>query len=219
MGYLVLGWLGLGVLLTAPSARADDKETREFTVRIDGKPAGHYTMTINRQDDGTVIMAGEADIKVSYLFVSYKYKYSGTEVWKEGNLLQLKSTCNDDGKKYAVTATLEGMGLRVWINGKDHMTSADVWTTSFWRAPDPHFYNQETPLLDADTGRDLTGTLKVLDPQGVHVAGAMQHCTHYKLTGAKLQEELWYDAQGRLARRVFVEDGHTTVLELAQVRH
>ena len=89
-GALVL--LGLtGVLLASVPASAAETETRQFKVLIDNKSAGNYHMTIVRQEDGTEIMAGVAEVKLSYLVYTYKYNFQGNEVWKAGRLVQLKS--------------------------------------------------------------------------------------------------------------------------------
>ena len=109
----------LGLALLAPArAAAADIETRDFHVTVDGKHGGDVHMTIHRQDDGTVSMQCDTDILLSYLggLKKYVYTYRGKEVWKAGRLQRLDSTCNDDGKRYAVSALVEGEGLRVRVS-------------------------------------------------------------------------------------------------------
>src|SRR5436305_1266953 len=121
-----LGWKACGVLAGllaglagGPAARAADLETREFTVRVDNKPAGAYHMTIHRQDDGTTQVSCDTDITVKILFVTYKYQYRGREIWKDGRLQRFSSRCNDDGKQFEVSAVAEEGGLRVTANGRE----------------------------------------------------------------------------------------------------
>jgi hypothetical protein len=189
---------------------AAEQEIRDFAVKVGGKPAGTYRMTITHQNDGTWQMDGRAVIKVGLL---YKYSYEGTEVWKDGQLVYLDSTTNDNGKRFRVLARTENNALRVWINRKDRLTRPDVWTTTYWKLADTKFRNQLVPLLDADTGKDINATLKYLDEQQINVAGQVQKCSHYRLTGGGLQVQLWYDAQERLVREEFIEDGSVIVME------
>jgi hypothetical protein len=209
-----------GLLLTLPAgaARAADAETRDFTVLVDGKRAGDAHMTIQRADDGTAEVRCDTDVVVKIgPFRAYSYSYRGQEVWKGGRLLRLVSTCNDDGKRYAVAADADGDRLRVRVNGQERLARGDVWLTSYWQQPDGTRVNQAVPLLDADTGRDLGARLQFVGEQQLGVAGAAQNVKHYRLTG-EVQVDLWYDASGRLARQEWVEEGHRTQLELARVR-
>jgi hypothetical protein len=185
---------------------------------VDGKQAGSYQMTVQQNANGTETMSAQADVKVTVAFVTaYSYSYRGTESWKDGRLLRLDSTANDNGKRYALTATAEGNGLRVNANGQQRLTRADVWTTTYWRQPDPRFINHGVPLLDADTGKDILGKLEYLDNKAITVAGQSVPCAHYRVSGP-VQVDLWYDGQERLVRQESIEEGHRTVLELSAIR-
>jgi hypothetical protein len=162
-------------------------------------------------------MTGHADVRLSYLVYTYRYSYQGTEKWKDGRLLSLTSTTNDDGKRFSVAAQAEGDTLRVEINGQEHRTRPDVWTTTCWRSPDPRFRGQALSLIDADTGKDLPGRLHYLGTSERMVAGQTRPCSHYRVTGG-MQAELWFDDQERLVRKESMEDGHRTVIELSRVK-
>jgi hypothetical protein len=212
--------LCLGAALLAPfSAWAADVEVRDFVIWVDGKRAGEYHMTINRDNDGSVVMSGQADVKVSVLLVkTYTYTYRGSESWsKDGQLTGLSSTCNDDGKQYTVTAASDTNGLRVKINGQEKLSRADVWLTTYWRLPLASQRNGAVPLLDADTGRDINAVLQYVGVSPVNFAGQAQNYARYRLTGG-VQVELWYDATERLVRQEWIEDGHKSVLELVRLR-
>src|SRR3954447_3915259 len=91
--------LVLGGLLAAGAGRraaADEVETRQFAIHVDGKPAGQYVMTLTRRDGGVESMSGQARVTVKVLFKTYSYTYSGTEYWKDGKLQQLQSSTSDD---------------------------------------------------------------------------------------------------------------------------
>ena len=202
----------------AAPASAADQERREFTILIDGKSSGTYHMTIRRQDDGSVVMSAEADVRVSYVVYTYKYSYHGSEVWKDGRLRRLESTSHDGGRRSAVTAMAEGPKLRVRANGRERLIRPDVWTTTYWHLPDESRRNRPLALLDADTARDIQGTLRRVGTERLKVAGQTRDCPHYRLTG-DVRVDLWYDDEDRLVRQESVEDGHRTVLELAAMHH
>jgi len=209
----------LALCLCCSPALAARTEIREFNAKIDNKPAGSYTMSIVEGKEGRAVMTAEASISVRmYLVKTYTYSYSGTETWKAGRLQELKSKANDDGKAFEVVAWATVDGLNVWAGGKQRPTKGDAWTTTYWRLPDAALRNGLIHLLDADTGRDLFGTLQFTDWQELNVAGQKQKCSHYRLTGEKLNVELWYDASEHLVREKLVEDGHTLVLELTSIR-
>jgi hypothetical protein len=206
---LVLGWAG--------SVQADGVETRDFNVFVDGKRAGAAHITIQNADDGTVSVSCDTDVTVPVLFMTYKYSYRGREVWKDGKLQRFESNCNDDGKRYVVTAAAEDKGIRVKVNNQERIVSHDIGLTSFWARPDNKVINQTVPLVDADTGRDLDAKVTYVGQEELMISGQSQTLLHYKLTG-KCNIELWYDSADRLARQEFVEDGHKTIVELTKIR-
>jgi hypothetical protein len=208
---------GLAVLVLAGPTPAADAEVRQYTTSVDREPVGSYTMTISQRDDGSSVMEGRAEVTVRFLagLRVYHYSYAGTEVWKDGRLQQFESKTNDNGKQYSVSASKDDNGLSVSVNGQARAVRGDVWLTTYWRFP----AKAVTPmaLLDADTGRSLTGAMQQLGPSRVRVGNKTVDCTHYRLKH-ELTVDLWYDGQGRLLRQAWLEDGKQVVLELQSIR-
>jgi hypothetical protein len=209
-----MGFSSLQISLSM--AGAAEKETRIFTIRIDGRLAGDYQMTIDRPDDRTFVVNARANALVSYFLIKYRYSYQGTEVWKDGRLVYLESKTNDDGKQYQVLAEPNGNALRVRVNGTEHASRPDVWTTTYWTLPPVQASAQAIALLDCDTGRELRSTLQYVGTQQLTLPAEVQNCPHYRVTGG-VQVDVWYDAQKRLVREVAVDDGHRILLELARI--
>lgn len=212
-------WLvcAAAVLLGA-SAHAADSETRDFAVRVDGKPAGNANITIQRQDDGTTIVTCNTNVRVKVLIKTYLYTCQTRETWKDGRLQQLVGSCNDDGKKFQVSAAAQSDGLHVRVNGREHISKPEVWVTSYWTLPDAKLRDQVIPALEADNGRDLQGRLQFLGTTQLSVAGGpLQNVQHYRFNGP-IRVDLFYDAAQRLVRRTWVEEGHPTELELIGIR-
>src|SRR5262245_57774635 len=100
------------LVVTCAAARARAQtEVREFSIQVDGKPAGQYTMTITKHNDGSESMSGQASVRVKHALGTYTFTYQGVERWKNGRLQELKSTSNDNGKRFTVDAAAEGSAL------------------------------------------------------------------------------------------------------------
>jgi hypothetical protein len=200
-------------------AGAADIETRDFTVSIGGKYGGEAHITIQRQDDGVTKVRCDTDINFKpFPLVKYRYTYRGQEVWKDGRVLRLDSSCHDDGKNYVVAAFADANGVRVRVNSQpERMARPEVWLTSYWSLPDKSLRDQVLALLDVDTGQDLQGRLHDVGAEQRTVAGQLQDVHHYRVAG-KLLVDLWYDAAERLVRQEWTEDGRRVVVDLVRVR-
>jgi hypothetical protein len=206
------------VLFSAGGVRAADSETREFVVKVDGKPAGSANMTIQRQDDGTTTVSCDTNVRVKVLIKTYTYTCRTQETWKEGRLQQLAGQCNDDGKQFQVSAVAQADGIHVRVNGREHVAKAEAWVSSYWTLPDAKLREGVISVLDADNGRDMQGRLQFIGTAQITVAGQPQNVQHYRFNGPN-RIELYYDAAQRLVRQDWVEEGHPTALELARIRH
>jgi Domain of unknown function (DUF6134) len=213
-------FIGLGLIpVTQSGAGEPGTEQRDFTIYVDGNQAGAYSMSITQREDGSQIMSASANVRVKYLggLKVYRYSYRGTETWKAGRLVHFTSTSNDDGKEFTVSAVPEGNGLRLRVNGRDRMVQADSWLTTYWHLADAKFRKGGVPLVDADTGQELAAQLQYVEARQLNVAGEVQNCTQYRVTG-DAQAELWYDAQERLIQLRSWSDGHRYELVLATIR-
>jgi hypothetical protein len=210
---------GLVVLALAAGAPAAETEVRQFKIFVDGKRAGQYTMTVEKRDDGTVKMTGKANVALKVFLRQYAYSFDGREVWsKDGRLVELRSNSNDDGKQFDVNAKADDKGLQVTVNGDSRRVRWDVWTTSYWQAPDKRFINKTVPLLDSDNGRLYNGSLQKIGSARVTVGGQPVDCEHFRVTGGPNPIDLWFDKTNRLVRQDFVEQGHRTILELDRIQ-
>jgi hypothetical protein len=206
------------LLLGASGARAADAETRSYTIQVDGKKAGEYQLLIRTQDDGSVSVAAQSDVRVTVLGITgYSYGYTGQEVWHQGRLQHFASSGKENGKDFAVHADVDGSALRVQANGQERRSRPDVWTTSCWQLPEARYRNNEVWLLGCDTGVETHSRLQFVGNEQIAVAGQVQACAHYRVM-KDAAHDLWYDAQERLVRDEWVSSGHRTVVELTNLR-
>jgi len=211
---------GLVVLALLFGSRASAQtEVRQFKIYVDGKRAGQYTMSVEKRKDGTVNMTGSANVALKIFLRQYVYTFQGQEVWsKDGRLLELKSTSNDDGKSFDVHAKADEKGLNVTVNGNTRQVRWDVWTTSYWKAPDKRVVNKSVALLDADNGKTYSGSVQKIGSARVTLGGKPIDCEHYRVEGGPNPIDLWFDKDNRLVRQDFIEQGHRTVVELDSIR-
>jgi hypothetical protein len=196
-----------------PSAGA---EVRKFAIHVDGKRVGDYRMEIKAGKDGKLAMSAQAKVKVSYPLYTYRYSYEGVEEYQAGQLCSLRSRAYDDGKRYRVEVRTAPDGLHINTNGHERIGPRGAWTTSYWRLP-PEPPGGIVTLLDSDTGKEVVGQLRRVGQEEIRVAGLAQPCSHYLLNRSGSPVDLWYDAQDRLVRQDYLEDGHRTVLELYKI--
>lgn len=205
-------------LLFVAGVRGGDSETRDYTVHVDGKPAGTASITIQPQNDGSTLVATVSNVMVKILFKKYTYTCQTREVWKNGRLQQVSGQCNDDGKQYQVSATTQNDGVHIRVNGRERVDRPEIWTTTYWTLPDAKIRNQVIPVLDIDNGSARRVRLQHVGAVQIAVAGQVQNVQHYRLTGTSGRVELFYDAKERLVRQEWVEEGHPTILELKGIR-
>ena len=99
-----------------------------------------------------------------------------------------------------VSATGAGDALVVRADGQERKLSRNVWTTSYWHAPEDHLLGQTVALLDSHKGRSLSAKLERVGEEPIARGGRDQTCCHYRLRG-DVEVDLWYDAAGRLVRQ------------------
>jgi len=218
--------LGLGCFAVlclaalASLARADHIEKREYTIFINKKDAGRSWLRIVTKENGTEEVTGAADATVKVgPFTGYSYKAETAETWKDGRLIKLHTVATEDGKTTAVAADADGKQLHLQINGKSAgMISPEVWVSSYWKLADRKYHNKDVPILDSDTGKEMTGRLEYKGTEPVKVGAKVEDCYMFKVTGIPIEIKLWFDRHHRLVRQEFTEKGYHTIIQLDTIR-
>jgi hypothetical protein len=205
------------LFLAASAARGGGEEKRVFAVSVDKKAAGNHLIVIQPREDGAQVVKFQSDITVRAFLKTYRYSFQGTEIWKEGRLLQMSTATNDDGKKHAVAIETVQDGLSMKADGKQRLLKGEFWVTTYWKLPGEKNRGPNVMLLDADTGKLLNAKLEKVGNEKIAVVGKLVECAHYKLSG-DAQVQLWFDGDDRLVRQESIEDGHQVVLELTRLQ-
>jgi Family of unknown function (DUF6134) len=219
MTRLLFGVLfGVLVLLGASASRAlaGDSETRDFSVSVDGKPAGEYHATIARQEDGSVTLDAHSSVKVKFLLITaYSYDYNAQEVWKNGRLQSLESHGKEDSKPFRVSARADGDVIRVKANGHERTVPAECWCTSCWQLPATR--KGAVTLLSCDNGEQVQGIIQFIGAETITVAGQEMTCNHYRVM-KPVTHDIWYDSSDRVVRDTWITEGHKSEIVLTGIR-
>jgi hypothetical protein len=160
----------------------------DFTVLKDGEAIGHHRIELVRDGDAENVSI-KTDIVVKVVFVPvYRFEHTGSETWRNGHLVSLRSQTNDDGEKHTLQATARDDRLDVTGDGTVSQASDAIIPASLWNRD----LVRQSVLLNTLTGKQMAIKVADLgaDPVAVHGSRVLAH--HYKVTG-ELERELWYD--------------------------
>jgi hypothetical protein len=190
----VLAAAAAGAVLTAGLSSAAIPSDGEIVFEIlrDSADIGSHKLSFRREGEDLHVNVA-IDIEVGFgLLTLFEYTHTNHEVWRDGRLIRLESTTNDDGDEYIVSAKLVGETLRVEATGqKPYDAPADIIPTSYWH---PHTVTQSR-LLNTQTGRIVQ---IMVQPQGedrILVGGEQHQATKFRVSG-DLEMQLWYDPSG-----------------------
>jgi uncharacterized protein DUF6134 len=203
---LAAALLLLGLAAAAPASAGTQAvpQTLEFDIARAGDIVGHHRISF-RQDGDRLVVHSELKIELAVLFIIvYRYQQTREEVWRDGRLIALISTADDDGTPHDIEGQAGPDGLRM-TSGKDRWTlPPDSVPASFWNLS---MVTGKGPLVDSLTGRILDGRVVNLGPETVRAGGRDIVATHYRLV-AKRPRDIWYDASGRWVKmRAIGRDG------------
>ncbi|MEL3891177.1 DUF6134 family protein [Ferrovibrio sp. MS7] len=209
--FLILMLLVTGLLLQPVSAMAATTEQWAFRAIRKGEDIGHHNVTVTRRDGEARATVDISLIVRAFGFLPlYHYHHKSQELWRDGRLVNLESTTDDNGTQHYVKAFATADGV-LQIEGSRFKGSApaDVMTTSYWNNAFP----RHKLLLDTQSGRLLVVTVaeQPLQPE----EGVPPDARHYRLDG-DLRLELWYDAARRWIKNRFrASDGSVIDYRLA----
>jgi len=203
---LLAAFLGTGATAVPASAGAPAvPQTLDFDIAHEGDVVGHHRVTF-RQDGDKLIVHSELKIEVEVLFLTvYRYQQTRDEVWRNGKLVALTSTADDDGTPRDIQGAA-GLDGRIKVtSGKDSWTlPADSVPASYWNMS---MVTAKGPLVDSLSGQVLVQRVVKLGQEIVKAGGRDIVATHYRLE-AKRARDVWYDASGRWVKmRTFGRDG------------
>ncbi len=181
------------LLFVTATLHAQSERRWSFRVLLDGKPIGSHVFTL-RDKGGLQELTSQADFRVKVVGITlYRYEHLAVEQWRDGCLISMQATTNDDGKKLSVQVQTEKHGLVVEANAAKSVFPSCSKTYAYWN---PSILASKQ-LLNAQTGRldsvaiQTLGSEVTLDAQGVAISAQ-----RYRIVGPDQPITLWYDKSG-----------------------
>ena len=171
-----------------------------FTVQRDGENVGEHTIRFDNSDDSLKVeVQTSINVKLPFLGVSvYHFEHKGSELWRDGALIRLESTTDDDGEPRRLNVRREGEKLRVESNIAEHDSAANLIPASLWH---PDLITRHV-LLNTLDGSEMAVSVSEQANETLQVQGRAVQTRHFVVSGG-LNRELWYDAKGVLVKVAF----------------
>ena len=174
-----------------------------FSVMRNGEPIGVHRVNFDRNGD-ELIVASRFEAEVKFLFLTaFEYLYESKAVWRNGCMVELKATTDDNGDKSRVLALLANGQLKIegpagTISGRAGLLPSNHWNSGIL---------ESTQVLNTITGQVASINIADLGEKPVVVNSQPASARHYVYSG-DLQTEVWYDDSGRWVKMRFrAEDG------------
>jgi hypothetical protein len=186
----------------------------EFKVLRDGDEVGFHRVVFRSEGDSLIAESEfSLDVKVLF-FTAYRYRYTSTDVWRNGCLVSVDATVDENGDQTAVRAN--SANQRLTITGPSGVETADagIFPTNHWHAG----VVDTERVLNTITGK--VADVRIIDDgvDWVMVNGGTYPARRYHYTG-DLRNTVWYDGDGRWVKMRFTaEDGSTIEHVCAQCR-
>lgn len=218
-------WFGVGLVasaawLMAPNVAWSELETCEsarigydpvslygeemvFSVLRNGDAIGVHRVTFDRDGDRLVVDSRfEAQVKVLFIR-AFEYLYQSKSVWRDGCMVELNATTDDNGDKSRVSARLDNGQLLIEGPSGALEGAAGLIPTDHWHSG----VLTSERVLNTITGRVASIDIADLGETQVIINGRPASARHYVYSG-DLNTEVWYDRNGRWVKMRFrAEDG------------
>lgn len=204
---LVIGVLGLA-LGDTPS------ETLTYDILVDGSRSGSMTRSITSLPNNDIQYQTQAHTAVRYLFLSFRYQFSGAETWKGNSIVSLLGDCNDDGTRYHIRLHSTATGKTLIRNRQESSLAEIPWTTGGCRPPP----GEGTFLtLDPDTGVTRKTRFSKLPRENYPLNGTSIPATPWSsdLPG---NARFLFDDTGKLLQQSWKEQGRRVEIRLFSVQ-
>jgi len=188
----------IGLALAAPAAvPGDAPAAREyvFDVLLDDKPIGTHRYRVVPGADGTEQVLSEADFQVRILGLTvYRYRHRAEESWRDGCLMRLDATTQDNGDVLTVRGAQADGAFQLQQPRAQRTGRRCLAAYAYWDLPR---LVQQDELLNPQTGQLDAARLDFLGEEPLSNAGASMSARRYRLRAGGLEIHLWYDADGR----------------------
>jgi hypothetical protein len=187
---LLVMMAALSITITAQSPEST-KEWK-FRVLLDDRDIGHHHFTLT--DTGSEQrLESEAlfDARI-FLLLHFRYQHSNTEVWRDDCLAEITSQTTTNGKAISLRGIRDADAFVVTTNDQQQRLPACVRSFAYW---DKQLL-EEGRLMNPQTGRYHDINIEAMDSEPLTVRGKQLSARRYRLSGEKVELDVWYSASG-----------------------
>jgi hypothetical protein len=189
-GGAVMAMPAFAGLIAAPPGRS-----LEFHVVRKGSVIGTHVLTFEGQgDDLTVRVAVDLAVGLGPITL-FRYTHRAVETWRNGQVVSLETTTNDDGTHHKVTGRRTDAGLVVEgtkaarYNAPDNALPATHWNRKML----------DGPMINTEDGRLMHPNVQSVGTDAIPTAGGGTiNASHFAMSGDALLDT-WYDATSNWA--------------------
>lgn len=169
-----------------------------FDVYRKGSQVGTHEMTF-RRDGNDIIAETRFEVSIKVLIVPvYSYLYTSTERWRDGKLVALNASTDDNGEISTLSVTHENGTLQLSGTGGEYTAPEGLYPTTHWNSG----VKGSTQLINTITGKINDVELQRRDTAPVSTKHGEITATHYAYQG-DLTTEVWYDNDGKWVKMRF----------------
>lgn len=181
---------------TEPSIPAEGR--LQFEVWRDDSRIGSHRIDF-RRDGADLLVEIAIDLKVEFASIPlFRYRHRNEERWRDGRLVALSATTDDDGDDAFARVFADDSGLEVEGSGFRGEVPPDLLPTSYWQAESI----ARRRFISSQDGRIFDVTVSDDGPDRVLSEGRMIEARRYLMRG-DLDLDLWYDAAGQWVKLRF----------------
>lgn len=202
--------LALLVLACAASVAQAQERVWNFRVLLDGQEIGGHRFTLRSAGESSELRS-EASFDVRFLFISaYKYQHKALERWEGDCLRSLVSQTQTNSESQSVNAQWRDGRLRVERTGAREEHEGCVMSFAYWN---PQIL-AASRLLNSQTGEWLPISISKMGEEAIAVRGQRLSAQRHRISGPKLQIDLWYAGSDWVALEALAQGGRRMRYEL-----
>ncbi len=159
-----------------------------FDVYYGDTPIGHHNVTFEHDGNDLIARVDIAlTLKLGFITL-YEYSHKIRETVRDGRLVALEASADDNGSKKWLRARLTDKGLKVESSGGSFTAPPDLLPTTYWRPETP----KQSRLLDTQEGTIINVSIRPIVRKRVMTPEGEEDATVYAVRGDR-EFDLLYD--------------------------
>jgi hypothetical protein len=181
--------LALNTVSVTAFASSDSVQQRwDFRVLLDDTPIGYHRVEISSEADAVSVHT-QANFAVTFLFITvYSYAHDTREYWKDGCLVGINSTTDDNGDDYFINSSRQQEGLTLVTQDGSNTFDNCIRTFAYW---DIELLKSDY-LLNTQTGEYQQVTITDMGTGLLDIDQSRVEARQYRLVSEGLTIDLWY---------------------------